>query len=221
MIMSPVDMIQEGIEEKEIDRKKLTEFLKEFEKELRLDDFNAILKKISEQNSSEKLRFLADIFSEILDDNILNHINTIPTRLFSGSDITELTIPSNITTIEENAFRNCENLKKVIMPDETINIGEGIFSGCSNLEEVRLSEKLQQIPNNAFQGCSSLKKLFIPDSVKRMGYGVFDNCNPNIVIEMNRGIDRRETPDDPNPTALKTRKGTADFIMGHVKWLNQ
>lgn len=221
MIMSPVDMIQEGIEEKEIDRKKLTEFLKEFEKELKSEDFNAILKKISEQNSSEKLRFFADIFSEILDDNILNHINTIPTKLFSGSDITELIIPPNITTIEPKAFQNCEKLKKVIMPDETVNIGEGIFSGCSNLEEVRLSEKLQQIPHNAFQGCSSLKKIFIPDSVKRMGYGVFDNCNPDIVIEMNRGIDRRETPDDKNPTAIKTRSGTANFVKEHVKWLNQ
>lgn len=124
--------------------------------------------------------------------------------------VTEIQIPSNIngvavTTIGENAFRNCKNIKSVILPDSIISICRNAFSGCnsltnitipnsvmsigeyaftecSNLNSVILSNKLVSIGGAVFHGCSSLTNIIIPDSVKTIGDRAFAYCNSLIIV---------------------------------------
>ena len=56
---------------------------------------------------------------------------------------TEIAIPDTIgnyrvTGIENGAFRNCDDLTKVTIPDSVTKIGYGAFAGCSNLESITL-----------------------------------------------------------------------------------
>ena len=76
----------------------------------------------------------------------------------------QVTIPAQIddlpvTSIGNCAFRDCANLKSVIIPDSVTSIGDMAFSGCT-----------------------SLKEIVIPNSVISIGYGAFDYCEHLEVI---------------------------------------
>lgn len=216
MITAPID---EAAKIEELDREQLKEFAKEFEKELRSNNLAEICKKLIDNRHA--LRFFKDVCEEVLGEDILSYLTVIPSGLYSESNIVSINIPSNIVEIKSGAFRDCEQLKRVIMPDSVTKMEESVFQGCSGLEEIRLSEKLQEIPSKTFAGCASLAELFIPDSVKRMGYDVFSNVNPNIIIKANRGVDRSEGPNDEHPKGIKMKSTTSEFMKNHIKWANE
>ena len=219
MIITP---FVEDIENEKLDREELKKFLEKYEKEIKKEDWKSIVKSIdSSGNPKHTFELLVAIFEEILGEDILSKIDYIPSDLFRGNDdVKMIIIPEHITSISDSAFRDCKNLEKVIMNDNIKTIGENLFSGCSKLAEVKLSETLENIPNKAFSGCTALKYLYIPDSVKRLGYDVFYNCPDDMVVEMNRGVNRAEGPDDPHPNALKMKSSTHDFVAKHLKWKN-
>ena len=218
MIMSP---IHEAIDDEVIDREQLKEFLKNYEKQIKAEDWKSIIKDL-ESNSygRDTYKLVKAIFSEILGENILTKMDTIPDRFFVDDNIKTISIPSNITAIGDGAFKNCKELQVIDIPDSVATIGEEAFSGCSALKNIRLSDKLEVIPNKAFAGCSALENVFIPDSVKRMGYDVFANCPDTMVVELNRGVNRAEGPNDPHPTAVKMKTSTHEFVSKHLKWKN-
>ena len=62
-------------------------------------------------------------------------------------DDTEIIIPGRIgalpvTEIGEGAFKKCDWLISVTLPDSVKTIGESAFTGCSNLKEIRLPAEL-------------------------------------------------------------------------------
>lgn len=219
-IISP--LFEEELPER-INREKVKAFLDKYEKELRAEDFKAIVNKIEESGyrGDEDFRVLLGICEEILDINILDSIDFIPSKLYQGDkSVKKIVIPGNITKINTAAFKGCSNLESVEMPDSVEQIGDSLFADCEKLNNLKLSEKLSVIPNKAFAGCTSLKKVFIPDSVKRLGYDVFKDCPEDMVVELNRGVDRSEGPDDEHPKALKCKESTKNFVAKHLVWKN-
>lgn len=73
-------------------------------------------------------------------------------------EVTEITIPNNITSISDYQFKGFTNIETVIIPDSVTSIG-----------------------HNAFESCTSLTSIIIPDSVTNMGGGVFYYCYDLIV----------------------------------------
>ena len=64
-------------------------------------------------------------------------------HIFKMCTDTELFIPANndgipVTAIGSNAFFDCVNLTKVVIPDSITSIAGGAFKGCSSLEEITL-----------------------------------------------------------------------------------
>ena len=55
-----------------------------------------------------------------------------------------------VTSIGENAFRDCTNLTSVTIPDSVTSIGSRAFSGCSRLTSVRIPDSVTSIENKAF-----------------------------------------------------------------------
>jgi hypothetical protein len=57
------------------------------------------------------------------------------------SKLTSVTLPTNITQIDSNAFRKCTSLKSLTIPEGVKYIESGAFSHCTGLEEIYVPDE--------------------------------------------------------------------------------
>lgn len=86
----------------------------------------------------------------------------------------EYTLPSTITAIGNNAFKEC-SIEKFILPDDIKEMGQGVFME-SNVKEVKLPNNLKVIPSGTFQGCTQLKIVRIGSKTELVSDYAFDRC---------------------------------------------
>ena len=55
---------------------------------------------------------------------------------YNNTNITSMTIPNSVTTIERGAFDGCVRLTSVIIGNSVTNIGGSAFSRCSSLTSI-------------------------------------------------------------------------------------
>lgn len=76
--------------------------------------------------------------------------------------MTDLTIPSYVTSIKSYAFDGATNLTSVKILEGLTYIGSYAFNDCSNLIEVVVPKSVTQIGSGAFSGCGSLVSMTLP-----------------------------------------------------------
>lgn len=112
-------------------------------------------------------------------------VSYIGESAFSGcTALASISLPSELTSIEDCAFYNCSNLEYIDIPDSVSEISDGAFSGCSLLEDVEFSENLAVIGEQAFGGCSSIESVSIPETVKTIENSAFANCTSLKNVEL-------------------------------------
>lgn len=74
-----------------------------------------------------------------------------------------------------SAFRQCEKLRKVTLPDTVDSLGDNCFCECKALEEIDLN-KITNVEANAFSACVSLMEVVIPEGVIWVGSHAFEKC---------------------------------------------
>ncbi len=94
--------------------------------------------------------------------------------------IDSVELPEGIRWIEEYAFYNCINLKKLYIPDTVEAMVTGSLRECDGLVDLRLSQNMESIFMNVGIGCDSLKRLYMPELKKCTmacadTHGYFDN----------------------------------------------
>lgn len=106
--------------------------------------------------------------------DIPDGVTTIGENCFQKCpNLKSITIPSSVKTIEEFAFFECNNLKCVIIPNGVTTIENSAFFACAGLERVLLPDTLTDIKNSAFSSCKKLSYINIPQSVKNIGKWAF------------------------------------------------
>ena len=81
---------------------------------------------------------------------------------FSGcSNITSVTIPNSVTSIEAYAFQNCSSLTSIIIPNSVTSIGNNAFNGCTNLSSVSIGSGVTTIGTDVFTGCANLATITV------------------------------------------------------------
>ena len=108
----------------------------------------------------------------------------------------ELVIPAAIeglpvTAIGDFAFRSCDILSSITLPETVTSIGSRAFQFCDSLTSMDLPEGISSIAPYTFYGCTRLSRVTIPDSVTAIGSRAFQECSllasiviPESVIEI-------------------------------------
>ena len=94
----------------------------------------------------------------------------------NGSELTDITIPSDITEIKRAAFRSCSSLTSVTIPDSVTEIGVDAFHNCTSLTNVIIGNGVTSILTNSFRVCTSLTSVTIGNGVTSIGAGAFYDC---------------------------------------------
>ncbi len=85
---------------------------------------------------------------------------------------------SQLTSIGNYAFTNCNSLTSITIPEKVTSIGDYTFASCINLTNVLYEEnsQLTSIGKYAFSRCYKLKNFTIPNEVTSIGNGAFSLC---------------------------------------------
>jgi len=94
---------------------------------------------------------------------------------FAGCPIESITLPENLTNIDDYAFSNC-NLTKINLPENLTYIGAYAFQKNENLKSIEIPQNVSYIGEGAFQDCYKLKSVKLPDQLQEIGNGMFINC---------------------------------------------
>ena len=90
--------------------------------------------------------------------------------------LSEIVIPSSVTSIGDSAFYDCRSLSEIVIPSSVTSIGDSAFSGCRSLSEIVIPSNVTSIGDSAFSCCGSLSEIVIPSSVTIIGDSAFSCC---------------------------------------------
>lgn len=124
------------------------------------------------------------------------YLTTTGSGTFKDSPLSSITLPKNLTYIDDNAFNGCGGLRDISIPSGVTSIGKGAFKGCG-LKEFTLPKQVNEITDEMFFNCSlqhiylhdglksignyafaisALKEITIPNSVAYIGDNCFEDC---------------------------------------------
>lgn len=134
-------------------------------------------------------------------------ITSIEQSAFFGcSGLTSITIPSSVTAIGKWSFYDCSSLTSIELPNSTTTIDESAFQNCTSLASVTLTSNLTSIESYAFIGCSQLKDV---------RYNVLDDLTKYIQTDHPEiyyiNCDIKYYQNNQEITALKIPAGTTSI----------
>ncbi len=94
----------------------------------------------------------------------------------------------NELEISDCAFRNCNSLVKITLPNGIKRIGVAAFADCSSLTSIEIPNSVICIGDSAFSSCSSLRNVVIPNTVTSMGKHAFSKCINLIQVTIPNGV---------------------------------
>lgn len=119
---------------------------------------------------------------------------------FASTPLESLVLPSSVSKVNANAFRDCKQLRSLSIGSGLTEIGDGAFFGCSRLanegDEGRLvfPASLISIGDEAFSSCAIKYVSFEGNAFESLGNSVFSQCAmlknvslPQKIVEIGEG----------------------------------
>ena len=107
----------------------------------------------------------------------------IPPHAFDRCrDLVEVELNENVYTIGTCAFKNCTSLRSI--PSNVTSIKDDAFQGCTSLSVVELKEHLQ-LGQREFMNCTSLLSMkILPKKVIAIQDDLFCGCTSLLQVKM-------------------------------------
>ena len=115
------------------------------------------------------------------------HVTSIPENCFSSSELRGIELPAELSSIEDNAFDNCEHLDSVrFLGGAVRQIGRKAFSRCTSLRQLNLSAQthLKTISPELCWRDSALRSVRLPKNIDSIGCSAFADCVSLSEIEV-------------------------------------
>ena len=123
--------------------------------------------------------------TNLTDITIPSSVTSIGKYAFQAcTSITSIDIPSSVTSIGEAAFLYCTSLTSITIPEGVTSMGPAAFYGCSSLASVTIPSTITSISNRAFRECTSLVSINIPSSVTSIDECAFQTCTSLVSIDI-------------------------------------
>lgn len=113
-------------------------------------------------------------------------VKAIAKHAFRYCDFKEISLPTTIEYIGEEAFAYCMNLKTFSIPNKVDKINPSTFLDCRALETIKYTdesgnvafgnETITEIGDHAFDSCISLRNFYTPKRCTYFGFSSFKNC---------------------------------------------
>ncbi len=91
--------------------------------------------------------------------------------------LTQITIPDNVTSIGEYVINNCNGLNSITIGDSITNITNQMFHNCPSLSSITIGNGVTEIDNSTFKNHSSLSSVNIGNGITKIGQHAFYNCS--------------------------------------------
>ena len=105
------------------------------------------------------------------------NVSTISPYMFSGNvAIKSIELPATVTSLGEHAFHGFKGLTSFTIPQQITTIGDYAFAYCTGLTSLTIPKWITTIGKGAFSGCTGFKSFVIPNSVKSIGNLAFSGC---------------------------------------------
>ena len=101
---------------------------------------------------------------------------TIGAEAFADSSVSYVEMFGSITTIGDEAFRNCANITALALPESLTSIGAGAFRNCTGITELTLPASLTYIGEGALDGCDHLARLTVLCDPAILPDSLLDQC---------------------------------------------
>ena len=109
---------------------------------------------------------------------LASNLVTINEGAFEDCDKLETVVMGNgLKYLGSRAFKNCKSLKNVTMGKNLIVIHSEAFYNCDRLESIICSFNLESISNEAFYDCDGLKNITFNKKLEGIGQGAFYDCD--------------------------------------------
>jgi hypothetical protein len=105
----------------------------------------------------------------------------------------DITIPDNVTSIDENAFSGRTKLGAITIPDSVTSIGDNAFKN-SSITSIHLGSGLSNFFSQTFIGCYDLKTITISDA--NTSFTAENNCLLNTDKSVILGCGGSSIPTD-------------------------
>ena len=112
-------------------------------------------------------------------ETMFPNVISVGENAFQRSSLTTLE-SSTLTTIEEEAFHDCDNLTTVDLPNAT-SIGTYAFYACNKLTTVILPN-VTNIEEHIFQSCDALNTVDITNATTIKGYAFYGSGITSLIL---------------------------------------
>lgn len=151
--------------------------------------------------------------------------------------ITSLTFPEEydgypiqFVELGDSVFKNCTNLTEITLPDEISAIPQQAFYGCTSLTTVNASN-VTEIESEAFCNCTSLTTLNVSENVVKMGADALyhtaifndqydEDGNEAVIKYFNNWVIGLKSNLSENEKDIVIQEGTVGIADSSIRYIN-